>query len=332
MKRGKLFKSTVAMVALTAMLMENTYSVMASAGTDIISDPSEAVILEEKHDGDSSAAGQDTIVTEDTEGTGEVLVDNSDKEIEIKIGDDSSNLLSEPVSELSDTVNAYEDRIEVTGSDDVTLYINTDRMNGNDTFGLAVSGGAGIDYDRVLDGELIKGNGGVYHISGLEKEKTVINIRSLSEGMSVEYTIRRDGNPQITLISKDAPEVAKSLRVASGGYEVKGSGYDDLTLTFDSSSLQKNAYFSLYIKTAADITCNGKQVSNGVVSSLSTATSSLRLSGLNNEAFTIYIEGENVSNIKAGYSIASVDNGAVSVTLKQADGDVFVEHERLHAL
>ncbi|MBQ7587730.1 MAG: hypothetical protein IJT37_06875, partial [Lachnospiraceae bacterium] len=331
MKKRKLVKSIVAMIALVAMLTENTCSVMASVTGEGLSGSEDAVLTVEDTDTGSIAEeenGNESILTVPDNGTELQDPDAaSDNEINISIGEEQESILSETEELKEGSLNAYDDRIEADGKNELTLYINTDQMNSSDSFYLGITGSPDADYDSCLDNKLRKEEGGVYYIKGLEGKKTGFKASSLSEGLKAEYKIRRDGNPQITLISKDAPAAEKKLRVSDSGNEVKGSGYDELTITFDGTGLEKNAYFSLYIKSSAVVMYDGKIVKNGVVPSLSGSTSSIRLSGLDNEAFTIYIEGENVNNISSEYSVSSVENGAVNAVLKQNRNDVVIKHD-----
>nr|MCR5420258.1 hypothetical protein [Lachnospiraceae bacterium] len=321
MKRRKIFKSTIAMIALIAMLLENTYSVMASAVSYGLIDGGDQIITTES--GDDSG-----LIVND--GGSDIIVEPSSGETDIISGSDSTAADEESVKEIdiivddvitdkqdttSANIKAHSDRIEINGEDEITLYINTDQMNGNDSFSLDISGSSSIICDEILKEKLNKNGGGVYYITGLDKAKTVFEAVSLAEGMTVEYSVRADGNPQITLISKDTPKAVKTLKLTSDKKGIEGSGYDVITVTLDGSNLPSNAYYSVHIKTKANVMCNGKSVNNGNVPSLSRSTSGIRLSGLDNEAFTIYIKGENVDNISADYSVDSVVNGAVGIVL-----------------
>ncbi|MCR5233951.1 MAG: DUF5979 domain-containing protein, partial [Lachnospiraceae bacterium] len=331
MKRRKVLKSTVAMIALTAMLLENTYSVLASVDGQTLVDPGDNLITVESQEGDSLAVEEGSQVQD----TGDALIDdtsedtipdeNAVKEIDISIPDENSSTGTAIHDE--NALRAYSDRIESMGINEVSLYINTDQMTQDDSFDLTITGGAAPEYDNVLNGALTKKNGGVYYITELEEKQTIFRVKSMSDGMSVEYKIRNDGNPQITLISKDIPAAEKVLEVSANGRQIKGSGYDDITITFDASTLKKNSYFAAHIQTAADVMCDGSTVRNGVIPSLSKSTKSIRLSGLNNEAFTIYVEGENVEDIAAEYSVDSVDNGAVGITVRNADGSIDTDED-----
>nr|MCR5419649.1 choice-of-anchor A family protein [Lachnospiraceae bacterium] len=329
MRKKRLLKSAIAMLALVAMLMENTYSVTATVisegatwqGDTMIEGPSgDGVIID-----DTAVDNGNVLINDDSN---DVILDNdidTSKEINISVGEEDiivGETILEPSSE-----KAFSDRIEIEKQKEITLYVNTDQMNDKDSFTLNIEGNESLTYDAVLKSVMKKVNGGVYYINGLANIKTVIKAAQLSAGMSAVYTIRKDGNPQVALISSDSPVARKTLYVDGNGNAVKGLGYDEITLAMDGSALPKNTYYNVYVKTKADVLCAGKNIKNGVVSSLSPATSNLRLSNLNNEAFTIYIEGEN-ENVLAAYTVGSVENGTVRVVVKKSDnGSVLLQEE-----
>jgi len=326
MKKRRLLKSIVAMVALMAMLMENTYSVMASINADNIVLADDAVISPDEAAGDVitiEEPAQDTVLSED-KGSNELVTDEApSKEIDIKIGDtDEDALISEESS-----VNASDDKIEVTGRKDVTLYINTGRMRNTDSFYLDITGSSSLEYDNELAGKMKKDNGGVYYIEGLDNARFTVKATGLSEGLSAQYRTREDGNPQISLISDDEDEVAKNLRITDSGSEVKGSGYGELTLKLNGSMLPEATTYNLYIITDSDVRVDGNSVVKGEAVTFDTEARTARLSNLNNKAFTLYIEGKNSDRVFAEYTIDSKDNGVISVTLAESDSAVSIEHE-----
>ncbi len=330
MRMKKWMKSTVALIALVSMLTENTYTVFAEVPAGNYADEmtvDEAVLAEDSME--VLADSSEEIVLESDEisdvvdGT-EVDSEEEIKEVNINIGE------AEDVLELSKadaSIDAYEDKIVVNAANDITLYVNTDQMNSKDSFELVFDGNNSVVVDEALVGTLSKKASGIYHITGLEGQTLNVEAKKLSAGMTVAYKVRTDGNPQITLCSKDLPKVASKLNVTASGTEVKGAGYDDLTVRLDNSSLNKNVYYSLHVVTDADASCNGKVIQNGVVPSISGSTSVLRLSDLDNKEFTLYIEGENVDTVATEYVVESVANGAIRASLSMSDKAVEIDHE-----
>lgn len=327
MKRRKLLKSIVAMVALVAMLAENTFSVMGAVTTDAVDGSYETVLTEDTGSEDNTvpeAEETDALSVTDEAGDEEESSVSTDREVNINI-EDVTEVNDEPVYDAS--VEAYEDKIQVKGQDEVTLYLNTDQMLASDSYELKISGSADAVYSGSLKGELSKDSSGIYNIEGLDKKTVSLEAVSLSKGMTAEYSIRSDGNPQIALISADAPKAEKELRITDSGFEVKGLGYDELSLELDAASLPTSDEYGLYIKTAAAVRCNGEYVRNSVVEPLISEETSLRLSNLAYEEFTIYIKGTNTDRIYASYSIDSIENGVISATVSHSDKSVDFIHE-----
>ncbi|MCR5507669.1 MAG: hypothetical protein K6F34_03185, partial [Lachnospiraceae bacterium] len=330
MKKRKMFKSFIAMTALVAMLLENTYSVMAQVNTEVNVDNGIEADIQSDDRSDSEIDVSDEIRAE--EGSSRIDEELSDdetpsKEIDINV-ETGQDIEEEDEAEIAaSSVNAYSDRIGFVGMKDTTLYINTDRMNSTDSFKLDIKAASSVSYDGKLNGTLTKASGGVYYVSGLNGADASVKAVELNNGLKAEYKVRSDGNPQISLISKDAPKASSVLRITDNGYEIKGSGYEDVTLSIDGNALSKGSFYSLYIKTKAEVMYNGRYVTDGVIPLLSASTKSIRLSNLNNEAFSIYIKGDNGSNILAAYSIDSVDNGAFSAVLSESASEVVLELE-----
>nr|MCR5233418.1 hypothetical protein [Lachnospiraceae bacterium] len=321
-------RSIVAMIALVAMLFENTYSVTASVigEQQVLSDEVLTTSDTQEEDAVITVNDNDTgVITEgDAGGGADVIYEDISNTTDDTVIEDRSGDLTEPaVSQVS----VQSDGFTVEGMDEIALYVNTDRMNSRDSFAINIEGTASAVYDGVLDGTLYKSSSGVYRISGINGDRLTIKAAGLFEGMTADYKQRSDGNIQITLISADAPAIEKKLAVTDSGYGIKGSGYDDITLTLDSFALNDNTRFNIYVDTKADVRYNGDRVSDGVITAISKTTSEIRLSNLNNEAFTIYIKGQNTAKVKAEYSIGSKENGAVGVVLSLSDEDVDVEND-----
>ncbi|MBR4719821.1 MAG: Cna B-type domain-containing protein [Lachnospiraceae bacterium] len=328
MKKRKMLKSTVAIIALIAMLTENTFSVMASVNGEGILKADDAVISEDiRSDSETviGGSGPDSLITEEKESDDIASDDKPDREIDISIGDEQKEV--EDVIASGMAVDAYDNRIQVSGAEDITLYINTDQMLASDSYELDINGSADVEYSSDLKGKLSKNSDGVYHIAGLDLKTVTFKVSGLSSGMSVEYNVRSDGNPQITLISRDIPRDDKELRITDSGFEVKGSGYDSLNIKLDAASLPSSARYSLYIKTGANVRCNGDTMDNGVISSLNATETSLRLSDLDYEAFTIYIKGSSSNKIAARYTIDSEENGIITAVVSEGDEPVNILHE-----
>lgn len=328
MMRKRWVKASIAMLALTAMLMETAYSAYASVATENASIQSEGSVPEDESAPASEASAAETTATEaPTTEVPEAEVPVPAEQIPASGTVETPEIIIENPEDtgsgvVSSSLNAYEDRIEAGGVSDLTLYINTDQMNDADRYRLALegSGSASLQYDAVLVSELSKSNSGIYYITGLNQEPFRAYVAGISEGMNVKYSIRSDGNPQITLISAPKEEVQKKLVVSDDGSQIIGEGYEDITLSFESEDLPDENYFKLLVNTSAAVSYNGSKLVNGCIPSLSNATSSIRLSDLDKKEFSLYITGENVDTVQAAYSVDSVDNGTARIVVSLGEG------------
>ena len=335
MKGKKLVRTTIALIALVAMLLENTYSVFASATGEQVLLPEETLLTDGSGNEDTEVIEENNPgneLTMDMSNEPELLNDSDAEGAEAGMIPAENGYVGETLAVDSDNdgnarISILSDGVKVMDSDEITLYVNTDQMNSSDSFRINIEGGETAVYDSRLNGTLYKNSSDVYRITGIGGEAVTIKTAGMSEGLKAVYSKRNDGSILFTLISADSPKIEKKLRVTDKGYEVKGSGYDDITVSVDTSSLTVSTRYNLYIETKAAVRYNGDPVNNGVIEALSKSDSSIRLSNLNNEAFTIYIEGQNTRKLKAEYSIDSVDNGAVSATLALTDEDFVAERE-----
>ena len=320
--RKRWVKASIAMLALTAMLTETAYSAYASVSTEYASTQSESSVPESE-----STPAPETPAAETPAETPAAEVSTPAEQTPAPGTVETPEIIIENPEDtgsgvVSASLNAYEDRIEASGMSDLTLYINTDQMNDADRYRLALegSGSASLQYDAVLASEMSKSNSGIYYIAGLNQEPFRVYAAGISEGMSVQYSVRSDGNPQITLVSAPKEEVQKKLEVSADGSQIIGEGYEDLTLSFESAELPDENYFALFVNTSAAVSYNGSKLVNGSIPSLSNATSSVRLSDLDKQSFSLYIAGENVDTVQAVYSIDSVDNGTARIVVSLGEG------------
>ncbi|MCR4924460.1 MAG: hypothetical protein K5931_10680, partial [Lachnospiraceae bacterium] len=212
-------------------------------------------------------------------------------------------------------------KIEIKGYESVPLYINTDRMNDRDTFRLKLESEeeSGILYDAALDEELHKDISNIYNIENLQKKTLTVSVEDLAEGMEVEYSVRKkDGYPQIDLISAEEPEAEKELNTTREF--ITGSGYDEIIINTNTEKLSDGNNYALNIETEADAYFHGEEIVDGKVSGLSNQESSLRIYNLNKKYFKINISSlEADSNVSASYEVDSLDAGSLIAVL--SDGE-----------
>ncbi len=318
MKMKKRMKSVVAMVALIAMLLENTYSVFAEIPSntfeaeDVLLDAGdESITIDEAQEEVSLETEAEEIVSEEQG----IELETDTKEIDIAVNTDSD----EELEAKEASIIAKEGFIDVDGVSNITLYINTDQMNSKDTFGLDFDGAAGLSYDNKLDGILGKNSSGIYYIDGLGNEGLVIKATNLSNDLQASYKIREDGNPQITLVSAETSNNVKNLKISPNGKEVNGLGYDTITIKFDTEELAGDVYFDVIFDTASEASCGGHVLNDGTIFSLSNKSKSTTVTNLNKDSFSLHIVGENVDDVVAEYSIDSIENGAITAKVFQGN-------------
>ncbi|MBQ7260510.1 MAG: hypothetical protein IJR19_04040, partial [Lachnospiraceae bacterium] len=374
MKMTKGFRSFVAMLAMTAMLLENTAAVTVFAAdtaepvpeqsvevtTEAVSEQSTEVTTEavpeqgaevttgaettgneggqaQKPEGSSGQATGDetqaagtenqTVGEESQVSDGNGTVPN----VELTVGDgeqkeersaepettsSQSGTASTPVKDEGNIIPSVtvvdNGKIEVSGYNSIPLYINTDRMNAKDSFHITIEGPEGISYGEKLSGKLYKADSNIYNLENLDTKTVTARADSLSEGLDVQYSVRDDGYPMISLISAEEKEPEKLLKAIDDGRAVEGSGFTDITVSVDAKGLRNGQTFTLFMDSAADVRYNGAAL-NGKVEGLDPSVRSLTFSNLEYDPFTIYVVGEESNTIAAEYTIDSVDNGAVSV-------------------
>ena len=314
----KWLRTAIALLAMVAMLAENTVSVYASMeGTAIPDEVTQEyeqepeVVLEDTSVPEEQASDAEEFVADETE------YDSEDAASEDYM-DEEEDTGSRRAGVVSASIEALDDRLTVEGVQDFTIYINTDEMNESDHFKLGFTEDAVPFMDDVLFGTMSKEDGGIYNIDELNDEFFELWVDTVSEGMEVKYEIRDDDYPQITLISEPEPEVEKILEV--DGDAVYGQGYTELHISIDTSELPDDTYYALYMDTDAEVKYDGEILSGNVIETLSNRTEDIYLSNLDKEEFALYIKGESTDEVGAEYYVDSVENGALTMSLNM-DGE-----------
>ena len=344
MMKTRGFRSFVAMLALVSMLLENTATVSVFAmegdasgqqaqetvvetvsesipeGDEAVTEPEAAPIEEQTQETVSEQVQEESVTVEEPQAEEtsdggeafepqvEVTVDNPEEYNKEASPEETVN------EDIPETLSILDgNRIEASGYQDLYIAVNTDQMNDRDSFRIRIDGlNSEAVYDDKLNGSLSKSDASIYKLERLDKASLTISAAELSEGMTVEYLLRDDNYPQINLISAPEPEAEKILKVSEDGKSLEGSGYDDLSVTVNTTELKSNIHFSLVLGTTAGVSCNGDPV-DGAIEGLSKNAGTINLSDLDAQSFVLYIVGENSNTIAADYSIVSEENGAVRV-------------------
>ena len=157
----KWLRTAIALLAMVAMLAENTVSVYASMeGTAIPDEVTQEyeqepeVVLEDTSVPEEQASDAEEFVADETE------YDSEDAASE-DYTDEEEDTGSRRAGVVSASIEALDDRLTVEGVQDFTLYINTDEMNESDHFKLGFTEDAVPFMDDVLFGTMSKEDGGI---------------------------------------------------------------------------------------------------------------------------------------------------------------------------
>lgn len=316
-------KTCVALVALVAMLMENTYSVYAAMdgytpSEEVVAEETPIEVVAEPQEVQAEEAPAEIVSEEVTPDVGgeptdfveEAVTDEyaTDEYVEM----DENTDLSAGV--ISASIDAYDNMLAFTGTEWTTLYINTDQMNESDHFKLNWTETVIPEMDNVLFDYMTKSNGGIYDITGLNGEYFELWVSTISEGMEVFYEVRpEDGYPQITLVSAPEEEIEKILTV--DGNSVYGQGYTELHIGINTAELPDDTYYQLHIDSSAYVAYEGSTLSDNTIYSISNAINDIYLSDLDKSEFYLYVTGESTDEIGVEYFIDSVENGALTLAI-----------------
>lgn len=299
MRMRKWFKSTVAMIALVAMLMENAYSVYAVEGSNDYTDStsSEVTVSEDAE----SQAGQEESATAE-----EDSLADQDESINIDVTPDEEASQEEQIDDGENGDNSDEEAVTEDG-EDADAETSEDADNNSE--------------------EVSSDEEGTVDDSSETADEEEIQIPQ-------ETAEEPAGTPEDTEDAEEAEEeveVVVEKKLAVNGNEVNGIGYSDVQFNVDASALPKLAYFGLKIVTDADVYYMGEPVNDGYIPNLSSFTDTVYLSNLEEKEFTAYFVGENVSAINADYSITSEENGTIDVIVSLAE-EFEVEEESEQSL
>lgn len=314
----KWLRASVALLALVAMLAENTFSVYAAM--DGYTSPEETVseaeqepevVLEETSVSEEIAQETEDTVADDTDAP-EEAAEEENTDVLTDTGEEDAGAVSASVESLKDCLRAE-------GVDDFTFYINTDDMNESDHFKLAYTDGVAPFMDDALFGTLTKENCGIYNVSGLQNEVFEIWVGTISEGMEVEYSTRDDDYVQITLKSRPEAEVEKKLEADESG--VFGVGYNELHISINTADLPDDTYYALHIDTDAAVKYDGETLQDNVITTLSNRVEDIYLSNLDKKGFELYVTGESTDEVGAEYYVESVENGVLRMSMNMNGSD-----------
>ncbi|MCR5790057.1 MAG: Cna B-type domain-containing protein [Lachnospiraceae bacterium] len=337
MKRRRWFRSLVAALAMTSMLLESTVPVLAveaseyadasvtENGTEVYVDEGNAeaeenteVFVEQVTEDASteSDAGQET--SENGEPSGESEEPQAQAEEPAEQTEEPAEQ-PESTPEKAEALEVSDGRIRIAGYDSIYLALNTDRMTAKDSFRLSFTGFDGSEsYDGALNGTLNKADGRIFRFENLAGKDIEISAASDDGAVTFEYRTREDGYPEIVVISPEETEPEKRLAVSEDGKGLEGEGLDSLTVQLNTDRLADSDRFNLILSTNAEARYQDEPVS-GAIEGLGRSAGTLSLSHLEKKSFIIYVAGETSNTIAADYSVVSEEGGYVQITVYQTD-------------
>lgn len=330
-------KSFVTMLTLIAMLTQNAYGVYAAA--------SSPAPIQVENEYAEETSDDIEVVTEETteydvnneEGTeveyvdGDLDVDYEEPTDDVNYDDQVMAIDEEVDTNLPEELEVLDSQISGSGLDSVEVFVNTDDLEMGDLFRIIFTGPDSARYDTRLNDNLDSTSGGTYRFLDLNKEG--FNIRATSDDdVRFEYS-SNDGTPVIKVISNvtdvEKKFTTKSITLGDGSpvIAIDGIGYNQVTLNLDTEKLSDKAEYSLYVDTAADITINGTSVVDGMLSGLDASESKFVIEGLDNEAFVIYIAGDNEVYVTSEIEIENEESGIALVTLEGEEPRTKADYE-----
>ena len=332
----KFTKSLVAMLALVAMLTQNAYGVYAAATAPQpievenelaaeSSDPEIEVVTEEITTDEGNIEEGSTEETTPVESVdGDLDVDSTEPTDDVSYDDQIMLIDETPVdsedaeltedSSVPEEIEILDTQISGSGLDEIEVFIDTNRLSTGDTFRIIFTGPDSATYDTRLNDDLDTSSNGLYRFLDLNKEG--FNIRATSnDSVKFEYT-SDNGTPVIKVISDDADAnrtldtTSVSDRDGKPVVALTGEGYSNVLVKLDTKNVSAKAEFKVYVDTTADATINGQNVKS---IDCTKETSNIELSNLDKQQFTVYVLGEEGSDITSDVSVNSVENGEATI-------------------
>ncbi|MBO4904088.1 MAG: hypothetical protein J5367_02585, partial [Lachnospiraceae bacterium] len=346
-KRRNWFRTTTAMIALIAMVLETGFSSVATMAAEITTEDGIVVnndVVEEANDGaedqlnievvpDEDNSGDDgTQIGEDVSGGDEDVngPGESEEPEEIKGQEEPQEVEKpsesepaqeetfEPADELKEgTLKITDSGISGSGYDEISIYVDTTGLAKKDKFRIEFSGPADASYNTVINDDLDKTSDGRYDFTNLEGGEFRVSATS-SYDVSLSYKYNEDGYPTICVESV-GPEKNLETSVLSGrdGSEINaivGEGYESIKVELDTEELSDKAEFKLYVESEADAKVDGKNAKDGIIG-LTKDTGSLVIEDLGDKSFKAYILTANELEISAKPQVTSVEDGVVTFTV-----------------
>ena len=319
MKKG--LKKIVAMVALFALLMQNSFTAFAAMeGSEPVTEQPEITVEHEEapvnenfEEGtETEYVDGDLDVTEE-EPTSDVNYDDEVMPLDEEITEE------QPVDEaLDENLEILENQISGSGLDSVEIYVDTEELKSGNSFRILFDGSEDAIYDTRINDNLDASAQGTYRFENLNKEG--FNIRATSnDDVSFVYS-SKEGTPVIKVVSNSEEVIKKlerksiTLNDGSPVTAVSGEGFESVNIKFDTKELAKDLKFSLVIDTEASVTVNEKSYKDAI-KNLKKDEEDAFVDNLEGKSFVLYVEPTDADYITSEIDEIDEENGNITIVV-----------------
>ena len=312
-KRKNWLKTTIAMISIIAMVLETGFSSVATVyASDLIGGGD---VVESNLDADEltdagSLNDSDTVdinINPEKDFDDEDQDNTEDVDVDAPAGEEASE----------GTLDVSDSGITGSGYDVFSFYIDTEGLANEDSFNVKFSGPDSASYNPVLNNDLDKLNDGQYDITGLNGDGFSIRATGTAN-VILSYKDNVNGLPGIVVESKPAEKVLETKVLTavddSKISAVSGSGYDSITVEFDTDDLSDKDAFKLLVESDADATVDGKNAIAGI-DGLTKDDKSLTIEDLDGEEFVAYVVSDTDGTIESVAEITSVEDGKAVIDI-----------------
>ena len=361
MKKRNWLKTTIAMLTLIATVLETGFSTVSTLAAEITTEDGIVVNTDAVEDADQDTAGDDElkieVVPDEDGGSGtasadaeqadeddaepeedvsseEVYTEGSDEADSFEDAEPAEEEVYEESEELKDgTLELSDNGITGSGYDTISIEVNTDALENEDTFRIQFNGPVDASYNPVINDELDRTNGGVYDFENLGGGAFTVRVIS-SEDVILSYKYNADGYPMVALESKEAEgTLGTAVLTAKDNSEISaitGEGYDNVTIRFVTKGLSDKAGFTFFVESEAKATVDGQDAKEGI-EGLSSDTKSLTIEDLDGESFSAYVlpagdaKISTEAEIEDGEAVINIKDVATKRVYEYEDDDVYVK-------
>ena len=346
-------RTTIAMLTLVATVLETGFSSVQTFAAEITTEDGIVVNTDAVDEASQDAESGDDLqidVVRDENGSEEASAEEDASKESVESEEDTAveeagsteedaaaeepaveEETFEEAEELKEgNLDIYDDEIRGFGYDEISIYVDTEKLAKKDRFRIEFTGPADASYNPVINEDLDKTNDGRYDFEYLDGGEFSIRITS-SDDVILSCKYNEDGYPTFALESVRAEKSLDTDTItASDDTEaaaIKGEGYDSITIKFATEDLSDKAAFKLYVESDAKATADGEDATKGITG-LDKDTDSLTVEDLDGESFIAYVISDNEEvKIKTLADVDSVEDGVAVITVDNENVKRVYEYE-----